>query len=693
MSSNNQMQMNLSQELEALSFTSEDEKISEYFNKLGTLPHVEKEAKFREFLDKRHQVSAGTGKINSTHDNETLTQFQINEYRDKVIIEKIASFAKQHKLEHIFFEFTTFFKGNDFGSGVDGKPLEQVMCSNINVSNRFACKNIGDKLCTNCRVILYCSKECQKMHWKFHKIDCKSDLASKDWRPDYVKEVRMPSFFSDSPSMSFFNPLKNVEYLWGNMPAIDIVKLESNELSNGKSSFNKPINILFAASGDLNDTIISMNGLPLDFDQPVNICINDYEERIVARNFIIIYLLAQLGKNAIDMVIQIWYSSALTDKQSIKCLQIFCTLVQNSLMKEENTFEFGKIKIRTHFSLKTWKCLLEMIANGVDLQTGVVMRNAIMLDPDRKDYRHRYLQRLTPSERICFDNFRHHGILLPYGALNAHHNAQNRFILDPKCGWVMADSSDPLSGWDIFKVVQVKHGTADEDLYGKLFFYLREQFEMFVDRLEKLTVNFDLYDEDALKLNEKLKGNKFDRIYVNNLGDELYVGIKSILTKFRPLLNSNNPYATLITLFMNWLPSIPQSDQGKLMENVLKGDNDEYKSRLTNKFSSSSSNTNDIMNHFSRLTFEITDEMNALYDHTKEFEKYMEKKGANKTAKKVGLRRRTVHRIVPKRLGISMKQDEQNNVLSLENERDRHLWFDVGMHTFLEHYAEWEVVA
>ncbi|CAG8808626.1 7169_t:CDS:1, partial [Dentiscutata erythropus] len=306
MSSTSQTQMNLSQELETLSLSDKEEKFSEYLDKLGTLSHVEKEAKFREFWDKMSQCFAGTGNIHSTHDNENMTQYQTDEYRKMAIADKTFSFAKQHKLEHIIFsDFTTLPDGNVIGSGVDGKQLEQVMCANINVTTRFTCKNVGDKLCTNCRVIFYCSKECQKMHWKFHKTECKSDIASKDWQPNYIKEKRTPSFFSDSPSMPFFNPMKKVEYLWGNMPAIDIVKIAFNELADGKSSFNKPINLLFAASGDLNDIITSINGLPLDFDQPVNICVNDYAERVVVRNFIILYLLAKLGKNAIDIAIHI----------------------------------------------------------------------------------------------------------------------------------------------------------------------------------------------------------------------------------------------------------------------------------------------------------------------------------------------------------------------------------------------------
>ncbi|CAG8832308.1 29755_t:CDS:1, partial [Racocetra persica] len=193
----------------------------------------------------------------------------------------------------------------------------------------------------------------------------------------------------------------------------------------------------------------------------------------------------------------------------------------------------------------------------------------------------------------------------------------------------------------------------------------------------------------ALKLCKKFKSKRFDRIYVNNLSDESYIGIKTTLTEFQPLLNVNNPHATLITLFKDWLNSIPESDQGKAMEDVIYKKIDKYKRRWAHNFSLL--NANNVMTNISNFMIEVSNEVNALYDHAQEFEKYMEAKGANETAKKVGLRRRAIHRIVPKRIGVSMKEDEQNNVLSLEDDRDRHLRFDVGMHTFLERYAEWEI--
>ncbi|CAG8778497.1 18752_t:CDS:2, partial [Racocetra fulgida] len=237
MSSNSQAHKTLSKLLENLSLEENDDKFYEYFDKLGSLPHAEKEARFKEFLDKNEQIYKETSNISSVHVDENYTQYQINEYRKKAIADHTFSFAMQHNLGHVISErLTNFFSVNNnlLGSGVDGKPLNQITCANIN-----------------------------------------------DWKPDYINEMRTPAFYAQTQPFTSFSPLIK-EYLWGNMPAINIVNLASNELADGKScsNYKGPFNLLFAASGDLNDVIASVNGLPLDFNQQINICINDHAERI-----------------------------------------------------------------------------------------------------------------------------------------------------------------------------------------------------------------------------------------------------------------------------------------------------------------------------------------------------------------------------------------------------------------------------
>lgn len=36
------------------------------------------------------------------------------------------------------------------------------------------CKKVAENKCTGCKKVFYCTRECQKKHWKMHKTECKS---------------------------------------------------------------------------------------------------------------------------------------------------------------------------------------------------------------------------------------------------------------------------------------------------------------------------------------------------------------------------------------------------------------------------------------------------------------------------------------------------------------------------------------
>lgn len=77
-------------------------------------------------------------------------------------------------------------------------------------------------------------------HWNIHKQDCNSPLKQPHWRPQWVQERRQPAFVGDTgPPLVSHGTRK---YLWGNMPSVDIVKLDENE----GSSYDQDLKILFA---------------------------------------------------------------------------------------------------------------------------------------------------------------------------------------------------------------------------------------------------------------------------------------------------------------------------------------------------------------------------------------------------------------------------------------------------------------
>lgn len=70
--------------------------------------------------------------------------------------------------------------------------------------------------------------------------DCQSDMLKPTWEPRWIKQNRPPNFIGGStPSISTFGA---TNYLWGNVPAIDLIKLTDNE----GVGFKQDIDLLFA---------------------------------------------------------------------------------------------------------------------------------------------------------------------------------------------------------------------------------------------------------------------------------------------------------------------------------------------------------------------------------------------------------------------------------------------------------------
>lgn len=86
-----------------------------------------------------------------------------------------------------------------WGSGIDGAPLERVKCANIGVASHSVCSKPAGLVCSRCRLVVYCSKECTTAHWTTHKLDCKSTLASPDWLPAWLREGRSPLYVGGDP--------------------------------------------------------------------------------------------------------------------------------------------------------------------------------------------------------------------------------------------------------------------------------------------------------------------------------------------------------------------------------------------------------------------------------------------------------------------------------------------------------------
>ncbi|KAH6968167.1 hypothetical protein DER45DRAFT_495904, partial [Fusarium avenaceum] len=360
-------------------------------------------------------------------------------------------------------------------------------CANWNTDGT-TCPDSGKFTCGNCHLVAYCGPECQKSHWSTHKVKCRSALGKANWTPDWWLQGRQPAFVGGNGQSKFGGS----KYLWGNVPALDVLRLEANE---GKD-YNKKLNLLFAASGDLRNVIKTISQLPEGHDKPLHITMNDIDFDIVARN-VIMLLIALTCKDqdaAIDCIIHVWYS-AFIRKSDLDIIQQRVRPLIADICEEHKDkpadgsiftkWEFGQRSLELDLQKSAWDKLLLFteIPEGLTTEKANEIRKATTLAESRKDYRDRHFLFLSSSRRVATQQFREDGILQPFGSQRAEFSEPNPTIFQEDTSvWPMRDNADPLDGWSAEDVEMTLYGPAKADIYGKLFLYLRSILGAFLER-------------------------------------------------------------------------------------------------------------------------------------------------------------------------------------------------------------------
>jgi len=121
--------------------------------------------------------------------------------------------------------------------------------------------------------------------------------------PTWHRDGRTPQHYLTGPPAEF--SLKR--YLWGNVPALDVLNLTSNE---GEDCRERNFDLLFLASGDLRNVILTIPGLPQSYKGKCCVNINDKDFQVVARNVIMLLVAHRMEPDtAVPLIIHIWYSA------------------------------------------------------------------------------------------------------------------------------------------------------------------------------------------------------------------------------------------------------------------------------------------------------------------------------------------------------------------------------------------------
>ena len=197
------------------------------------------------------------------------------------------------------------------------------------------------------------------------------------------------------------------------------------------------------------------NSLPSDYSGTLNIVINDGNAYVASRSAMLLLTLATLPDEdiAVDAALHFWYSVFLPIEYQNQMAACTLPFIQHFLQPNQSSpYPLGEKSTLSLGDQFEWLVFFFMHYSSPS-ETGISMDGAqreydrVRQAHSRRDYRDRIYARLKPSHRVASASYRQYGIVLPFGAANAHFNSPNSSLFTVDGKWGQTDFADPLEGW------------------------------------------------------------------------------------------------------------------------------------------------------------------------------------------------------------------------------------------------------
>jgi hypothetical protein len=171
---------------------------------------------------------------------------------------------------------------------------------------------------------------------------------------------------------------------------------------------------------------------------------------VACRNMIVLLILGTITDEvlAADMALHFWYSAFLPIEYRLKISAKIRECIEELNESQSRSISFGS-KSKMFVGIPRDVVLVWLLGHFSQTSVSNIqseydrVRNA----PSRRDFRDKMYAKLRPSHRAAFQEYRRFGIILPFGAVNAHFNAPNLSLFSPDGKWLQNDHADPLEGW------------------------------------------------------------------------------------------------------------------------------------------------------------------------------------------------------------------------------------------------------
>ncbi|UNI16475.1 hypothetical protein JDV02_002906 [Purpureocillium takamizusanense] len=379
------------------------------------------------------------------------------------------------------------------------------------------CSGIPRVPCPKCLVVAYCDSACLKRDWGMHKRDCCAEIPDDRGPPPTV----------DTRSRKCF---------WSIEPATDMINLEKNE----GVGFDDELRLLLTGFTAFRHFIYAITKLPKQANPKIKLFLNECDFPHSMRAFIALHLLStRSGDPAMnaEAVIHSWYSSrvpkaiwqhirSIVDRPVVTVLANVGKHGQGQENGPEapcrSRLKEGRFQMDTEFTAAQWQ---EIWGRLCEPGTIMVPKATVIRFLDVRKHSNPavvYKARMTRARQMGLQKWQFDGCLLPYAHPRDDFDTVNPLFLHKNTTFPPGATQEPMGEWPM-EYLDNTESPAPNDVYGKLFYYLRSLLLEFQQRLQTLDVYVQLTSESAGQLvhweDDAIAREPFDRIAIGDLWD------------------------------------------------------------------------------------------------------------------------------------------------------------------------------
>ncbi|KAL7905389.1 hypothetical protein GGI35DRAFT_471637 [Trichoderma velutinum] len=418
-------------------------------------------------------------------------------------------------------------------------------------THQHQCENIAIICCKRCRLVAYCSEKCRANDLEDHH-------ASKIL-PCYPRSTKYEN--GEIPDHPFFETTP----FWANYAAIDVLNLAKNE----GAEYDGLLRLLLLGPFALRHLIYSVVAMPETANPSLDATLFEFEMSHLVRTFLSLLILSLDTVDDLvvaEIVVDVWYSAKWSDRTYSYIEKQVGQKLRNLFQKIQVWYEDkqdrltecyvtsmgtpGYLTFDVFLDWYTWKDLLNCCLQEPELGS---MARARADDVSKcGEPLDRIFRILSPSRTASLMKWRLDGVVMPYGESASGHTIPNPAFFLPGTGQPVGITNEPLSEWPMNEILEYGPYPAEDDVYGKMHFYLREMVVAFRARLQKNPIAINVIACGLVEMPGHIptyhrESRFFDRIEVGNFFD---LEPQLCFLSCAPLLRhaAENPWAAMLTL-------------------------------------------------------------------------------------------------------------------------------------------------